>query len=66
MSYKLDYLLRNHPKLDALLLRVFPHQRLWIAARAEWTIGRTFNDPPDEYYLPWKEFWKGETTNGHK
>lgn len=54
----LDHFLRSHPKLDALMLRLFPHQRLWISARYEWSVGRTFNDGPDEYYWPWKVYWE--------
>lgn len=50
--------MQSHTKVERLLKRLFPVPHLWLWTRYEWEVGQTFNDPPDEYYLPWKQYWK--------
>lgn len=57
-TYAVYRYIDDHPRLDKVLQKLFPTQHLWLLARVEWEIGQTFNDPPDEYYLPWCEYWK--------
>jgi hypothetical protein len=54
---KIVWFLEDHPRIDAVLMRLFNRQRHWLQAKREWSVGRTFNDGPDEYYWPWKKYW---------
>lgn len=49
--------LEAHPKLDGVMFKLFNLQRHWLQAKREWSVGRTMNDGPDDYYLPWKAYW---------
>lgn len=58
MLKHITWFLNHHDRAYVGLLRIAPKFHLWVYARYEWTTGQEFDDPPDEYLLPWAEYWK--------
>lgn len=51
------WFLSAHRAVNRVVRRMFPLAHKWLYSRYEWEIGQRFNDPPDEYYLSWPDFW---------
>lgn len=64
LTWLFGQLLRGH--FTIFFVHVLPMSKLpdWLYARWEWLVMRDSNDVPDEFYLPWKLYWKGRRQSG--